>query len=160
MASRGADLESAVNRCNLYYRKNKIALIEKKPTPVELTKVGAILKQSTVDYVGIIPPLGTGIAFDAKMTQSKTSFPLSNVHDHQVIFLEYWEAMGGIATFLIWFYNVDPDEAFWTPAGFLKSWYDKAYIEETGRKSIPYKEFDQNWKVPINDYLSKIIKTN
>lgn len=158
MVSRGADLESAVNRCNLHYRKNEIALIEKKPTPVELTKVGAILKQSTVDYIGILPPSGRGIAFDAKMTKIKTSFPLSNVHEHQLIFLDYWEKMGGVSAFLIWFYSNDDDTAFWTPHQFIYKWYKEAYIDKTGRKSIPYTEFNEEWKVPINHYLSIVLK--
>lgn len=157
MSQRGQDLESIVNRCNLHYRKNKIALIEKKPTPVEITKVGAILKQSTVDYIGIIPPIGRGIAFDAKMTGSKTSLPLSNIHEHQLIFLNYWESMGGISSLLIWFYNVDDDTAFWTPANWVYEKYKSAYIDGVGKKSIHYKEFKEDWKVPIHNYLCKII---
>lgn len=158
MASRGHDLETIINRCNLEYRKANKALIEKKPTPVELTKHGAILKQSTVDYTGILPPNGRGIAFDAKMCASKTSFPLSNVHQHQLVFLDCWEKAGGIAGFLIWFYSMHEDEAFWVPYQFVNIWYTNAYIKETGRKSIPYSEFNHSWLVPVNNYLCQIIR--
>ena len=156
MSSRGHELEAIINRCNLDYRKSGIALIDKKPTPIELTKVGAILKQSTVDYTGILPPNGRGIAFDAKMCASKTSFPLSNVHQHQLIFLEYWQKMGGVSAFLVWFYSVDNNMAFWTPFDFVNDWYTAGYIESTGRKSIPYKNFNQDWLVPIDNYLCQI----
>ena len=157
MPSRGHDLESAVNRCNIDYRKSQVALIEKKPTPIEITKLGAVMKQSTVDYTGILAPMGRGVAFDAKETKSKTSFPLANVKQHQLIFLEYWQAMGGLAFFLIHFTSLE-DMAFMVPFDFVNDYYVKGYIECTGRKSIPYKDFDQEWLVPLDNYLWKIIE--
>ena len=152
MPSRGHDLEAAVNRCNLSYRKRGIALIEKKPTPIELTKMGAVMKQSTVDYTGILAPSGRGIAFDAKETKIKTSFPLGNIKQHQMIFLDYWQRMGGLSFLLIHFKTVD-DKAFMTPFDFVNEYYMAAYVKETGRKSIPYKKFDKQWLVPLEDYL-------
>lgn len=157
MPSRGHGLEAAVNRCNLDYRKKKVALIEKKPTPIEITRQGLVMKQSTVDYTGIIAPTGRGIAFDAKETKSKTSFPLANVKQHQLVFLEYWQAMGGLAFFLVHFKSLH-DMAFMVPFNFVNDYYVRAYIDRTGRKSIPYKDFDHEWLVPLDDYLWKIIE--
>ena len=152
MASRGHDLEAAVNRCNLHYRKSGIALIEKKPTPIELTKVGAVIKQSTVDYTGILAPNGRGIAFDAKETKNKTSFPLSNIKQHQMVFLDYWQRTGGLSFLLIHF-KLNDDEAFMVPFDFVNPLYEAAYITNTGRKSIPYPDFNREWLVPLDDYL-------
>ena len=91
--NRGMDLESLINETNEYYLKNDIALIFKKPTPIGIAKVSysaygksidkAYFKeQSTLDYNGLYK--GRYIEFDAKETLNKTSFPLSNVHQHQI----------------------------------------------------------------------------
>lgn len=86
---RGKALESSINKCNLKYRKDKLAIIQNINTPVLLTKAGVVTKTSTVDYFGVCGPNGHAIAFDAKETKSKTSFPLKNIHDHQIVFLDY-----------------------------------------------------------------------
>lgn len=158
MGNRGKDLETSVNRCNLQYRKDKTAIIEKVPTPIELTKMGMVMKQSTVDYKGVVSPSGKGIAFDAKETKSKTSFPLSNIHQHQLVFLDYWQSVGGISFFLIHFTSIHEDKAYVAPLDFVYNYYKKGYIEETGRKSIPFNEFKAEWLTPIEDYLCLVKK--
>ena len=109
------ELEKRANKANLKYRKSKKALIQKVPTPILYTRKGLIAQQSTVDYTGIIAPKGQGIAFDAKETKNKTSFPLKNIHQHQLNFLNLFEELGGIAFFLIHFKSVYENEAFKTP---------------------------------------------
>ncbi len=90
-ANRGMTLESELNLTNDYYKRNKKAYIYKKPTPIKITKVDykkATIKEaffempSTTDYNGIYK--GQYIDFEAKETKSKTSFPLSNIHKHQI----------------------------------------------------------------------------
>lgn len=112
---KGSGLEKRANRANIKYRKTGIALIQKVPTPILYTKKGLIAQQSTVDYTGILSPSGRGIAFDAKESKSKTSFPLANIHQHQLTFLQMFEKLGGIAFFLIHFTSLYKNQAYITP---------------------------------------------
>ena len=130
------ELEKRANKANLNYRKAKRALIQKVPTPILYTRKGLIAQQSTVDYTGILSPKGRGIAFDAKETKNKTSFPLANIHEHQLNFLKLFENMGGIVFFLIHFKSLYKDKAFITPISLVEKYWDG---EE--RKSIPLGDF-------------------
>ena len=112
-ANRGKGLEKIINATNLKYRKKKLAVIYNLPLPVAITDKGPIPISSPTDYIGCISPNGRGVAFDAKETKSHTSFPLANIHDHQLNFLSYFEKCGGMAGFLIWFKEID-EKAFWT----------------------------------------------
>ena len=91
-ANRGMDLENLINETNEYYLAKDIALIYKKPTPIGISKVGyrngkKILEKgyfkekSTLDYNGLYN--GYYIDFEAKVSLSDTSFPLSNIKKHQ-----------------------------------------------------------------------------
>ena len=94
-ANRGMSLEEDINLSNDYYRDNEIALINKRPTPINIVKVdysrGARItdayfeKQSTTDYNGVYK--GRYIDFEAKNTKSNTAFPLSNISEHQIVHL-------------------------------------------------------------------------
>lgn len=148
-AGRGKELEKIVNNVNIKYRLKKLAIIYKVPLPVEITKLGLVPKQSIVDYIGSEGPNGRAISFDAKETISKTSFPLKNIHLHQITFLDYYASTGAKAAFLIWFKKLHPKEAFWVPCDFIIN-----FIKNRTRKSIPYKEFKKQWLTPLNDYLN------
>ena len=89
--NRGMTLESDLNLTNDYYKENNIALIYKKPTPIKVLKVnetktrikdGYYEQKSTLDYNGVYH--GKYLEFDAKETNSKTSFPITNIHPHQI----------------------------------------------------------------------------
>ena len=54
---------------------------------------------STTDFNGIYK--GYYIDFDAKETNSKTSFPLSNIHHHQIEHLKDVHQHGGIAFLIV-----------------------------------------------------------
>lgn len=151
MAGRGKNLESRVRHTNLQYRKKNLALILYVEVPIKATRKGLIATLSTVDFQGIISPSGQGIAFDAKECKTKTSFPLSNIKQHQLEYLKMFEKMGGQAFFLIHFYEVFENRAFKTPVEFV--WKRWELAEEGGRKSIPFKDFKKEWKVGIDDYL-------
>ena len=91
-ANRGMNLEENINLSNDFYIENKIALITKRPTPINVVKVdytkGARIidayfeKQSTTDYNGLYKT--KYVDFEAKVTKSKTSFPLANIYVHQI----------------------------------------------------------------------------
>ena len=90
-ANRGMALESDINLANEYYRIKDIAYVYKKPTPIKLVNVDYRLGKikeayfetpSTTDYNGIYN--GKYVDFEAKETNSKTSFALANIHMHQI----------------------------------------------------------------------------
>ena len=137
-ANRGMDLESIINDTNDYLLSKDIALIYKKPTPIGVVKVSFVnnkqvidkayfATQSTLDYNGLYR--GKYIEFDAKNTESKTSFPLSNVHEHQIKHIRNVINHKGIVFLIIringLFYLLNgPD--------FI------GFIDNNTRKSIPY----------------------
>ncbi len=110
-ANRGMGFESDINDSNNFYNEKDIALITKRPTPINIVKVdyshGARITdayfehQSTTDYNGIYR--GRYLDFEAKSTRSKTSFPLGNISVHQIQHLKNVLKQNGIAFFLIHF---------------------------------------------------------
>ena len=110
---RGSALEESINMTNDKYREQKLALIQKIPTPitpVEMDKAHGHItlayfdKKSTVDYIGVVQ--GVPVCFDAKECASDT-FALQNIHEHQVMFMRDFEVQEGIAFILIYFTKRD-----------------------------------------------------
>ena len=106
---RGSALEEMINRTNERYLEKHLALIQKIPTPITPVKMDkehrhitlAYFEQrSTVDYIGAVQ--GIPVCFDAKECVADT-FPLQNIHEHQVKFMEEFERQGGIAFLLIYY---------------------------------------------------------
>lgn len=138
-ANRGMILENIINDANNYYLLNELAVIYKKPTPIKIGKVnysdkkvlvnGTLNQKSTLDYVGIYK--GKYIDFDAKSTQNKTSFPLSNIHIHQINHMRNILKHGAI-TFLI----IEINQKYYI----LKGEYILDFIDNSKRKSIPYND--------------------
>ena len=140
---RGMSLEREVNKSNSYYLAKGIAVVHKKPTPINIVDVdypkrsAAVIKEayfshaSTTDYNGVYK--GYYIDFDAKETKSKTSFPLRNFHKHQVEHMRSCVQQGGICFALIKF--VKTNEIFVFKATDLFSFWDAQ--SHGGRKSIP-----------------------
>ncbi len=145
-SNRGMNLESDINDTNKYYLDNDIAVIYKKPTSVTIHKAEypgphqAIIKEayfktpSTTDYNGVYK--GKYIDFEAKETQSKTSFPLSNIHEHQIIHLNKISKHGGIGFIIVRFTLLNE-----TYLLFIKELLE--FINNNDRKSIPYDYFKE-----------------
>ncbi len=137
-ANRGMGFEADINDTNAYYLEKEMALIYKRPTPINIVKVdytkGAKITQayfeaqSTTDYNGVYK--GHYIDFEAKSTRSATSFPLSNIAPQQVRHLRNVKKHGGIAFFLINCYAIG--EVYLLDAEFVCDFY-----ETKPRKSIP-----------------------
>ena len=99
---RGSILEELLNKTNMKYLENNLALIQKIPTPITPIKIDkktrhitlAYFEQkSTVDYIGVVQ--GIPVCFDAKECHTST-FPLANIHEHQVKFMESFEKQDGM----------------------------------------------------------------
>ena len=136
--NRGMNLENLINVTNEYYLNNDIALIFKKPTPIGIAKVSynsfcksiekAYFKeQSTLDYNGLYK--GKYIEFDAKETLNKTSFPLSNIHPHQLKHIRNVINHKGICFLIIKMNNL-----YYLLLGESLIYF----IDHNERKSIPY----------------------
>ena len=156
-ANRGMSLEEDINLSNDYYRDAGIALINKRPTPINIVKVdyskGARItdayfeKQSTTDYNGVYK--GRYIDFEAKNNKSTTSFPLSNISEHQIVHLKNVLKHGGIAFFIISFQL--KDEIYLLDASFVIDFY-----EHGKRKSIPYEAFTKEGLLIKQDYAPRL----
>ena len=160
--NRGMTLESDINSSNNYYLENDIAIIHKKPTPTKVIKLeGNRIKDgfyeipSTTDYNGLYK--GKYIDFEAKETKSKTSFPLNNIHKHQIKHLVKINEHGGISFIIIRFTTVHK-----TFLIFTKDFVN--YFKNNDKKSIPLSYIEEKGYLikdgynPIVDYLSIVDK--
>ncbi|MCR5741273.1 MAG: Holliday junction resolvase RecU [Gammaproteobacteria bacterium] len=149
-SNRGMLFEDLLNESNAKYLDRDIAVIYKKPIPIQIVNVDypkrseakiteAFYKvPSTTDYNGVYR--GYYIDFDAKQCNSLTSFPLSNVHQHQILHLERIEKHGGIGFLLIYFNRLD--EIYLLRSKDLSKFSSEA--KAGGRKSIPIESFREN----------------
>jgi recombination protein U len=144
---RGSTLEEFINRTNETYLENNLALIQKIPTPITPINIDKSSRhitlayfdqKSTVDYIGAVQ--GIPVCFDAKECHSDT-FPLQNIHEHQVAFMEHFEAQNGIAFFLISF--TKRDEFYYLRFEKLKEFWNRA--KAGGRKSFRYEELEEDF---------------
>lgn len=166
---RGSTLEDFINRTNDWYDELGLALIQKIPTPITPVKIDKehrhitlayFDKISTVDYIGAVQ--GIPICFDAKECSVDT-FPLQNIHEHQMRFMEKYEKQGGISFLLLYFSH--RNELYYMQYKEIKRFWKRA--EEGGRKSFRYEElnpdffmnFKNGYYVPYLDYIQKDLDT-
>ena len=101
---------------------------------------------------------GIPVCFDAKECSADT-FPLQNVHEHQMDFMEKFEKQGGIS-FLLIYYSAR-DELYYMRYRQIKKFWDRA--AEGGRKSFRLEELEPGWfmelkngcYVPYLDFIQK-----
>ncbi|MDN4608704.1 Holliday junction resolvase RecU [Sporosarcina highlanderae] len=177
-SNRGKTLEDELNDTNEYYLSNNIAVIHKKPVPIQVVHVkyparsAAVITEayfrspSTTDYNGVWN--GKYIDFEAKETKNRTSFPLQNIHEHQVEHMRKVSEQNGIAFLLVKFTVLD--RYFIVPYEYFEKKWER--MIEGGRKSITLSEIEE-MSIEISagynprlDYLSALeklqntIKTN
>ena len=166
-SNRGMNLENDLNDTNEFYLNSDIAIIYKKPTPITINKVDyksridAVIKEahfkipSTTDYNGIYK--GKYIDFEAKETKSLTSFPLNNIHKHQIEHLKSIYNHGGIGFIIVRFSKLNKTYLLYIEDLLL-------FIENNNRASIPLSFFDEKGHIikdgirPRIDYLKIIDK--
>lgn len=148
---RGSTLEEMINYTNSIYRDKKIALIQKVPTPIKPVQIDQETRhitlayfdeKSTVDYIGAVQ--GIPVCFDAKECAG-SAFPLANIHEHQIQFMEEFEGQAGVAFFLIYFSS--ENRCFYVPFRAVKRFYDRS--KQGGRKSFHREELDCCFEVSL-----------
>ena len=162
---RGSTLEEFINHTNERYGELGLALVQKIPTPITPVKIDQesrhitlayFDKISTVDYIGAVQ--GIPVCFDAKECRADT-FPLQNVHEHQIDFMGKFERQGGVSFLLI--YYTERDELYYMRYSKIKKFWDRGM--QGGRKSFRYDELEPDWTmqlkngyfVPYLDYIQK-----
>ena len=140
---RGMRFEEAINESNEYYLTRQIAVIHKKPTPIQIVKVdyprrsAAVIKEayftqaSTTDYNGVYR--GFYLDFEAKETKNKTSFPFKHFQAHQISHMEACLQQNGICFVLLWFSSLK--RCFYLNSTHLIDYWHAQ--KENGRKSLP-----------------------
>jgi len=167
-SNRGKTLEDELSESNIYYLNHGIAVIHKKPVPVQIVKVNyparsaAVITEayfstpSTTDFNGVWN--GHYLDFEAKETKSETSFPLQNIHTHQVEHMKSVINQQGIAFLIVRFSSLD--RYFIVSYDILETKWDRMKVG--GRKSIALSEFEEETIeikpgfMPTLDYLKVI----
>ncbi len=147
---RGSTLEDLLNRTNEKYLENHLGLIQKIPTPITPINIDKETRhitlayfdqKSTVDYIGVVQ--GVPVCFDAKECSTDT-FPLQNIHEHQVRFMEAFERQDGIAFILIYFSA--RNEFYYLRFRDMIRFWERG--QSGGRKSFRYDELDEEFFLP------------
>ncbi|WP_061367261.1 Holliday junction resolvase RecU, partial [Streptococcus pneumoniae] len=140
-ANRGMSFEKMINATNDYYLSQGLAVIHKKPTPIQIVRVDypqrsrakiveAYFRQaSTTDYSGVYN--GYYIDFEVKETKQKRAIPMKNFHPHQIQHMEQVLAQQGICFVLLHFSS--QQETYLLPAFDLIRFYH----QDKGQKSMP-----------------------
>lgn len=144
---RGSTLGEFINLTNEKYAEHGLALIQKVPTPITPVRIDRDSRhitlayfdqKSTVDYIGAVQ--GIPVCFDAKECHTDT-FPLQNIHAHQISFMGQFERQDGIA-FLIVFYS-HRNEFYYLRYQKLMEFWDRSI--GGGRKSFRYEELEPDF---------------
>ena len=158
-AHRGMTLEQDINDTNKYYLDTDRAAIYKKPTPITIVNVDYKSREtakiteayfqvpSTTDYNGVYR--GQYIDFEAKETHSRTSMPLSMIHQHQLDHLARVLKYGGIAFLIVRFAVYD--ETYYVPADLF---LDK--IASSTARSVKHEWFQENCTLIPYNYVIKV----
>lgn len=152
---RGSMLEESLNMTNEKYRREKLALVQKIPTPItpmEFDKehhhitLAYFEQKSTVDYIGNVQ--GVPICFDAKECATDT-FPIHNIHEHQLTYMREFEQQNGIAFLIIYFSTVQ--EYYYVPFRDVAYFWERA--QSGGRKSFRREELDAAYRIKFSNQI-------
>lgn len=140
---RGSALENTLNYTNQVYSQRGMAVVNKRPTPIKVTKSkgtrvlnGFFEEKSTVDYDGVYQ--GYSLCFEAKSTAEHLRFPLGNIHKHQIDHMYKMQKCGAVCFFIIEFSK--RREIYLAPFDFIHLAVVNA--DKGGRKSIPFDDFN------------------
>lgn len=154
--NRGMNLENMLNDTNKYYIETQKAYIYKKPTPIKLVKVdykkmrieeAYFEKPSTTDYNGIYK--GRYIDFEAKETNNLKSFPIANIHKHQIEHIKNIEREKGICFLIVRFTKLNKN--YLLMASDLID-----YINNYQKSNIPLSYFEEKGYLIKDKYIPSI----
>ncbi len=158
---RGSTLEDMINQTIDSYRQHHLALIQKIPTPITPINIDKNTRhitlayfdqKSTIDYMGVVQ--GIPVCFDAKECAVDT-FPLQNIHEHQVEFMTEFEKQQGIAFLLIFFSK--RQEYYYMPYWEMMEFWTR--MKNGGRKSFTIQELDPKYFLDVtHDYFLPILE--
>lgn len=146
---RGSTLEDMINLSNEKYIENGIALIQKIPTPIKPVNIDQSTRhitlayfeqKSTVDYIGVVQ--GIPVCFDAKECHTNT-FPMQNIHPHQVEFMREFQKQNGVAFLIIYYTHIN--EMYYLPFERINEFYTRSI--SGGRKSFRLEEIDKTYLI-------------
>ena len=147
-------LESEINDSKKYYLEKDIAVIYKKTTPIKVVKQvnekitdAYFEKPSTTDYSGLYK--GKYIDFEAKETKNNTSFPIKNIHPHQIKHLENVIKHQGICFLIVRFVNINETYLLFG-TDFIQ------FIKTQTRKSIPLSYFKEKGHIIKDKLMPKV----
>ena len=152
---RGSALEDMINYTIEQYSTKKLALIQKIPTPIKPINIDQETRhitlayfdqKSTVDYIGAVQ--GIPICFDAKECKTDV-FPIHNIHEHQMNFMEEYEQQQGISFLIIYF--SDADIYYYVPFKDVLFFWERA--KNGGRKSFRREELDQSYRIRFTNQI-------
>lgn len=162
--NRGAAFETLINYTNDLYEARKLAVINKRSTPVKVTKsagtkvlAGFYEARSTVDYDGVYR--GRAVFFEAKTTLELDRFDLKNIATHQYEHLEKCHGFGALCFVLVEFRK--QHKTYVLPFETLRAYVTAA--AKGGRKSMTLDNFEmeayevRKGRVPL-DYLAAVDK--
>ena len=144
---RGSFLEELVNMTNDKYRSQKLALVQKVPTPIKPITIDQTTRhitlayfeqKSTVDYIGAVQ--GIPVCFDAKECNTDT-FPLQNIHEHQYHFMKEYEEQQGVSFLIIFFTH--RNKYYYLRFSELKTYMDR--VNEGHAKNFKYEELNPDF---------------
>jgi recombination protein U len=139
---RGSSLEDILNHTLELYREKKLALVQKIPTPITPIDIDKATRhitlayfddKSTVDYIGVVQ--GIPVCFDAKEC-AKDTFPLRNIHEHQMAFMRDFEHQEGVAFFILFYTGLH--RMFYVPLSLVEVYWERQ--RQGGRKSMTFQE--------------------
>ena len=155
---RGMHLEEDLNTTNTYYLAHDIAVIYKKPTPIQIVKVDYPKRSaakiteayyrtpSTTDYNVLYR--GKYIDFEAKETR-KMVFPFSNITEHQVKHLQNIVNHKGIAFIIIAF--TTKNEVYLVDASYFIDHYTRQE-----KKGISYEQIKSDGHLVPQGYNPRL----
>jgi len=165
--SHGMIFEHALNLANEYYYNRNIAVVYKKPTPIQIVKVdypsrnkariteGYYKTPSTTDYNGVYK--GRYIDYEAKETNN-LSFSFKHIFPHQINHLLRVHDHGGIGFLIIFFKKVN--EVYLLDIAIFNQLLTEA--KAGGKQSISREQFQALGKpvslgyTPTIDYLKAV----
>ncbi len=161
-ANRGRPLEQLLENINRIYQQKGIAMIHKVPTawiPIR-DRRGKIVtakvdKKASPDFLGVYQ--GQGIAFDAKYTDARR-IRWDRLAEHQMEFLDAWDAAGGISFILAGF---TLQQLYVVPWEWWRRGYEKRQAGK-GMASFTVRDLRPEWlvttgRIPL-DYLAVLDK--